>query len=59
MIGEMHNMIRVILISGSTAHPAHTAALIQDIADRLQVRNCSVTIWDLQKRPLPVVNPLL
>ncbi|WP_442602831.1 NADPH-dependent FMN reductase [Paenibacillus sp. KN14-4R] len=50
-------MNRILLISGSMANPAHTTTLIQYIANQLEKRDCSITIWNLQEKPLPFLDP--
>ncbi|USG66177.1 NAD(P)H-dependent oxidoreductase [Brevibacillus ruminantium] len=51
-------MTRILLISGSLARPAHTAALIEDIAHRLESKGCKTDVWDLRERPLPFADPV-
>ncbi|MET3698415.1 NAD(P)H-dependent FMN reductase [Bacillus oleivorans] len=50
-------MFKVLLISGSPAKPAHTTALVKEVGSQLQKKGCQITIWDLQERPLPFVDP--
>ncbi len=50
-------MLKILLLSGSPAKPAHTTALITKIGSQLQEKGCEITIWDLQKNPLPFVDP--
>ncbi|MBO8164422.1 MAG: NAD(P)H-dependent oxidoreductase [Brevibacillus sp.] len=50
-------MIRVLLLSGSVATPAHTHALIEAVAALLKQTGCEPIIWDLRERPLPIADP--
>ncbi len=54
---EVFIMLKVFLISGSPAKPAHTTALVTEIGSQLQKKGCEITVWDLQKQPLPFVDP--
>ncbi|MEJ8545801.1 NADPH-dependent FMN reductase [Brevibacillus borstelensis] len=49
--------MRILLISGSVAEPAHTTALIEEIAARLREKGCEADVWDLRVRPLPIADP--
>ncbi|MCR8643278.1 NAD(P)H-dependent oxidoreductase [Paenibacillus sp. N1-5-1-14] len=50
-------MNKIFLISGSAANPAHTTTLIHYIARQLEEHECEVTVWNLQEKPLPFIDP--
>ncbi|MFD2370649.1 NADPH-dependent FMN reductase [Brevibacillus sp. GCM10020057] len=50
--------MRFFLISGSVSNPAHTTALIEEVADRLRKKGFEAIVWDLRKCPLPIADPM-
>jgi len=46
----------IVLISGSGMPNSHTLSLIEHIAELLNQRNIKTTIWDLQTKPLPLLD---
>lgn len=50
-------MLRILLINGSASPDSRTLALLKHIETLLVEKNVSVTLWDLQKKPIPVVDP--
>lgn len=48
----------IVLISGSGSENAHTLALIKSLESIIQECGLKTTIWDLQKNPLPFMDPL-
>lgn len=53
----MTSPLKVLLISGSSRQPSHTATLVNRIADVLGGFGAETTIWLLSERALPPANP--
>lgn len=49
--------MKTLLISGSTSHGSHTAALIAAVAGKLTALGSEVEIWDLAEKPLLFSQP--
>lgn len=49
----------IVLINGSGTPNSHTGALLRHIANLLQKRGVRTSIWNIQEKPLPPVDPEL
>lgn len=50
-------MSKIMIISGSLGKPSHTLATSLFIEKKLQSIGCDVTLWNLEKNPLPLASP--
>ncbi len=53
----MKDQLKVVLISGSSRHPSHTASLVQAVSTGLSERGAHTCVWILSERRLPASDP--